>query len=167
MHLTKILCVLILALIFCIPGATAAAESYWECAASGVEKNGPRKVDMNFRLDITGKVLTGQIKFAKANNGGKFLPGGEYVYAGGDKLTRDVGPYEWIMEAKWAGTNYNYDDSTVNTKGTLVIRKFKIQNVAEMELKSKDGTIWFIFPHGCEYKQVTAEQTPADPAQGQ
>ncbi|MDR3562230.1 MAG: hypothetical protein P4N59_12455 [Negativicutes bacterium] len=156
MRVAKSFLVLILGLFFFVSFASSAsAESYWDCSASGVEKNGDRKVDLKFRLDSDGKIISGQIKFAKVSKGSTFSPGGDYTYAGGSKLTRDAGPYEWIMEANWTGTNDNLDNSVSKNQGTVLLRKLKIQNVAEMELKGKDGTVWFVFPHGCEYKQVT------------
>jgi hypothetical protein len=133
-----------------------AAETYWDCVANGVEKNGNRKVDMKFRLDASGNIVSGQITFAKDVKGKAC--GGDYTYAGGSKMTRDDGAYEWVMEANWTGTNDNIDNSVSKNQGTVMIRKMKIQNIAEMQIKGKDGTVWFVFPHGCEYKQVTVEE---------
>lgn len=143
-------------------GGTAAADSYWECAAIGVEKNGDRRADVKFRLDASGNVISGQIKFAKVCKDKSSFPGGEYTYAGSSKLTRDQGPYEWIMEANWTGTSDTCTGNGAKTQGTVMVRKFKIQNVAEMQLKSKEGTVWFIFPHGWEYKQVSGDSKQSE-----
>jgi hypothetical protein len=48
-------------------------------------------------------------------------------------------------------------DNGAKKQGTVMVRKYKLQNIAEMQMKSKDGSIWFVFPHGCEYKQVTVD----------
>lgn len=139
---------------------TAAAESYWECNATGIEKNGDRRADVKFRLDSSGNIISGQIKFARVCKDKASSLGGEYTYAGGSRLTRDQGPYEWVMEANWTGTNNNCNENETKNQGTVMVRKFKIQNVAGMQLKGKDGTVWFIFPHGWEYKQVSADDNP-------
>ncbi|MDR3592407.1 MAG: hypothetical protein P4N41_22320 [Negativicutes bacterium] len=160
MRLSKVLSSLILSLLITIflTGAVS-AESYWDCVASGVERNGNRKVDMKFRLDASGNIVSGQITFTKDLKGK--APGGDYAYAGGSKLTRDDGTYEWIMEANWTGTNDNIDSSVSKNQGTVMVRKMKIQNIAEMQIKGKDGTVWFVFPHGCEYKQVSGDDKQA------
>jgi hypothetical protein len=134
---------------------SVSAESYWDCIASGVERNGNRKVDLKFRLDSSMNIVSGQITLSKDIKGK--APGGEYAYAGGSKLTRDDGAYEWVMEANWTGTNDNIDNSVSKNQGTVMIRKMKIQNIAEMQLKGRDGIVWVVFPHGCEYKQVNSD----------
>jgi len=157
MRLPKIIGGLILGLLIAITfTGSVSAESYWDCVATGVERNGNRKVDLNFRLDSSGNIVSGQIIIAKDNK--SKAAGGEYTYTGGSKLTRDEAAYEWVMEANWTGTNANYDNSVSKNQGTVMIRKMKIQNIAEMQLKGKDGTVWFVFPHGCEYKQVSGDE---------
>ena len=151
---------LTLAILFAC-AAPVSAATYWECSASGMEKNGLRKADLTFRLDLTGKIVSGEIKFSKVVQGKISMPGGDYVYSGGGNVSRDDGTYEWIMQGNWTGIKLNCDNSTANNHGTVMIRKLKIQNIAEMELKSKEGSIWFLFPHGCEYKQVTIQDPPS------
>jgi hypothetical protein len=155
---TFTLCLVLLAAF----GGSAAAESYYECNATGVEKNGDRRADVKIRVDSGGNIIAGQIKFARVCKDKSTALGGEYTYAGGSKLIRDQGPYEWIMEANWTGTNDNCSEKVVNNQGTVMVRKFKIQNVAEMQLKGKDGTVWFIFPHGWQYKQVSGDDKPKE-----
>lgn len=149
-------------MILVIFSGTAFAESYWECTATGVEKNGDRRADVKFRVDASGNVIAGQIKFARVCKDKSASLGGEYTYAGGSKMVRDEGPYEWIMEANWTGSNDNCTETVTKNQGTVMVRKFKIQNVAEMQLKGKDGTVWFIFPHGWQYKQVSADDKPKE-----
>lgn len=130
--------------------ATAAAGSYYECAATGVEKNGGRQAEVKFRVNADGILLSGQIVVPAAANKAAF-PGGEYIYTDGSKLTRDQGQYEWVMEA-------NCTEKTSQARSSVLVRKLKIQNIAEMQLKNKAGATWFIFPHGWEYKQVTDDK---------
>lgn len=130
--------------------AVAMAGSYYECVASGVEKNGSRKADVKFRVNADGVILAGQIVIPAST--AKFaFPGGEYVYADGSKLTRDQDPYEWIMEA-------NCVEKATQNRVTVMARKFRIQNIAELQIKDRAGSTWFVFPHGWEYKQVTDDK---------
>lgn len=132
-------------------GATAAAASYYECAATGAEKNGSRKADVKFRLNADIVMIFGQIVIPAAT-GKLAFPGGEYIYTDGFKLTKDQDQYEWVMEA-------NCTEKTSQSRSAVMVRKFKLQNIAEMQLKNKSGSVWFIFPHGWEYKQVTDDKT--------
>lgn len=162
MHLSRFINTFIIGLVIFISFmGSAYAESYWECSASGVEKNGNRKIDIKFRLDSNGQVISGQVIIPTTSKDKAVFPGGEYTYSGGGKLTRDDGPYEWIMEANWIGTNANSSPSTSQRQGTVMVRKLKIQNIAELQMKSKDGTVWFLFPHGCDYKQVSTNEKTA------
>lgn len=139
-------CALVAATI-AMTGAVAAAATYYECSATGVEKNGSRKAEVRFRVNAEGAILSGQVVVPPATTKYAF-PGGEYIYADGSKLTRDQGDYEWVMEA-------NCVEKTSQVRSAVLVRKFKIQNVAELQLKNKAGAVWFVFPHGWEYKQVT------------
>jgi len=136
---------------------SASAETYYSCTGLGVEQNGDRKAEVKFKVDPEGKVLSGQMNFTKVCKAKASSPGGDYQYAGGAKLTRNADPYEWVMDASWSGTNDTCDSSSSKNQGTVMIRKLKIQNVAEMQLKGKDGTVWYLFPHGCDCKQVSTE----------
>ena len=49
-------------------------------------------------------------------------------------------------------------EKTSKTRSSVMARKFKLQNLAEMQLKNKAGSVWFIFPHGWEYKQITDDK---------
>jgi hypothetical protein len=159
MYLSRALSAFIIGLIVVVFSmGSVYAESFWECSATGVEKNGSRKIDIKFRLDATGQFVSGQVVIPKTSKDKASFPGGEYTYSGGGKVTRDDGPYEWVMEANWTGANDNSSPATSLRQGTVMVRKLKIQNIAEMQMKSKDGTVWFLFPHGCDYKQVNTNE---------
>jgi hypothetical protein len=130
--------------------ATAAAGTFYECVATGVEKNGSRQAEVKFRVNADGVIQSGRIVIPAAASKSAF-PGGEYIYTDGSKLTRDQGQYEWVMEANCA-------EKDSQARGSVIARKFKLQNIAEMQVKSKAGTAWFVFPHGWEYKTVTDDK---------
>lgn len=146
----KLFVAIIVALTTALAGTAAVAASFYECTAVGVEKNGSRKAEVRFRLNSDGVIVSGQIVIPESANKSAF-PGGEYLYADGSKLTRDQGEYEWVMEANCA-------EKSSKARSSVLARKYKIQNIAEMQLKNKSGSVWFIFPHGWEYKQVSEEK---------
>lgn len=146
----KLIVAMIVAMTTAMFGVTALAASYYECTAVGVEKNGSRKAEVKFRLNSDGVILSGQIVIPESTNKSAF-PGGEYLYSDGSKLTRDQGEYEWVLEASCI-------EKTSKVRSSVLARKFKIQNIAEMQLKNKTGSVWFIFPHGWEYKTVTDDK---------
>ncbi len=136
-------------------GATAAAATYYECTATGAEKNGGRQAEVKIRVNADGVIQSGLIVIPAATSK-KAFPGGEYIYTDGSKLTRDQGQYEWVMEA-------NCVEKGSQVRGSVLARKFKLQNIAEMQVKSKAGAVWFVFPHGWEYKQVTDDKQAEKP----
>ena len=148
--MAKLIVAMIVAMTTAMFGVTATAASYYECTAVGTEKNGSRKAEIKFRVNSDGVILSGQIVIPESASKAAF-PGGEYVYADGSKLTRDQGEYEWVMEASCT-------EKTSKVRSSVLARKFKIQNIAEMQLKNKSGAVWFIFPHGWEYKQVSDDK---------
>ncbi|HWQ62288.1 MAG TPA: hypothetical protein VN521_08245 [Negativicutes bacterium] len=150
MRMSKLFVAVFAAAIVAMFAVTASAASYYECAATGAEKNGSRKAEVKLRLNSDGVILSGLIVIPAATSKSAF-PGGEYVYADGSKLTRDQGEYEWVMEA-------NCTEKTSQVRSAVMARKFKIQNIAELQLKNKAGSVWFIFPHGWEYKQVSDDK---------
>jgi hypothetical protein len=131
---------------------SAGTEAAYQCICRGVERNGDRKADLNMTLDSEGNLLTGKMSIISVCQAKSTAPGGTYSYSGGAKINRNIDQYEWVVDANWAGDTQNCDKSLTKAQGSFLVRKFKIQNVAELQMKSKDFTTWYVFPHGCDCK---------------
>lgn len=132
--------------------ASAAAEAAYQCVCSGVERNGERKAQLNMMLDGEGNLLSGKMDISQVCRPKLNAAGGVLTYSDGAKINRNVDQYEWVVDANWTGENQNCDKSLTKTQGSFMVRKFKIQNVAELQLKSREFSTWFVFPHGCDCK---------------
>ena len=148
-------CLVIMIAVTLLIGATpvlAGTDAAYQCVCRGTERNGERKADLNMTLDGEGTLLTGKMIITPVCQAKTFASGGTYIYSGGAKMNRNFDQYEWIVDANWVGENQNCDKTLTKTQGSFLVRKFKIQNVAELQMKSKDFNTWYVFPHGCECK---------------
>ena len=136
------------------PMAAVAGDAAYQCICQGVERNGERKAELNMQLDGSGNLLSGKLAISQVCRPPVTAAGGSFTYTSGAKLNRNKDQYEWVVDANWTGESQNCDQTVSKTQGSFLVRKFKIQNVAELQLQSRDSNTWYVFPRGCTCKSI-------------